>query len=209
MMSGRRSAGAWLGIGVAVLAVTSACTLPGHRLETNPADLAPKLAQSTFIEEGKLVALVVSTRPMRFRLDRPYIPIEIAVVDKGLEKLSLTRESFTLVDASGARYAAVGRDELTRDYGNTDIDRELAEALPFVRTRFPTYRRVVSNFTPGFDAPIVRDHVFLSKFTYLYDMIYFPRPEGDLVHQPLELLVSAPELPDPLVIRFQLQDGKK
>jgi hypothetical protein len=169
-----------------------------------PQDLAPKLARSTFLEQGPLVALAVSTRPMRYRLDRPFIPLEIAVVNKGLPALTLTPESFVLADEAGHQYPVVGREELSRLYGSTDPDRQLAEALPFLLSKFATFRREPSNFSPGFDAPIARDHVGLPRFGYLYDFVYFPRPEGDLVHQPLDLVVTAPELTDRLVIRFLL-----
>lgn len=169
--------------------------------------LDPTLRQSTYIEEGNLVALIVSTRPTRFRLSRDYIPLEIAVVNKGLEKLSLTPESFTLV-AGGKEYAVAGSEELRKNYGSVDVDRNFLEAGPAVASRFSSYTLVPSNMTPGFDQPIARDRVFLPRFSYIHDVIYFPRPPGEIVSQPLELFLRAPELPNPVFVRFEVR-GKK
>jgi hypothetical protein len=192
----------WLpATGGVLMLVAAACAVRNP----SPGVLDPKLARSTFIEESELLALVVSTRPMRFRTDRPYVPLEIAVVNKGLESLTLTRESFALVDGEGRRYPLATREELSRLYGSTDVDRRLAEAEPFVANRFSTYRRIPSNLTPGFDDPIGRDRLFIPRFGYILDFVYFPRPEGALVGQPLELFVTAPELPDPVFTRFALE----
>ena len=190
---------------VAVVAsslVGAACVT---RSAQSPGGIHPKLARSTYIEEGELLALVVSTKPMRYRMDRPFIPLEIAVVNKGLASLTLTRESFNLVDGQGRQYPAVGRQELTRGYGSTDVDRRYAEAAPFVKNRFPTYRLIPSNLSPGFDASIARNRLFIPRFGYVLDFLYFPRPDGDLTGRPLELIIRAPELSDPVFVRFVLE----
>lgn len=189
--------------------LAAGCVLPGcvfRETAVNPGGMAPKLARSTFLEQGPLVALVVSTRAMRHRLDRPFLPLEIAVVNKGLASLTLTPESFTLRDQAGNEFPAVGREELSRLYGSTDRDRAYAEALPFVAQKFSSYRVEPSNFTPGFDAPIVRRKVALPRFSYLHDFIYFPRPPDDLALKPLELIVSAPDFDERLFIRFGLEE---
>src|ERR1043165_9096545 len=99
---------------VTVLACSSSCL---HREnETTGARTDKKLSRWSYIEEGNLVALVVSTRTARYRLDRSYIPLEVAVVNKGMEKLSLTPESFILGGPDGKRYPVVGRDELSKGY---------------------------------------------------------------------------------------------
>ena len=100
-----------------------------------PSDLDRKLSQSSYIEQGKLMALIVGTRVTRLRENRPYIPLEVSVVNKALASISFTAESFTLVDSEGNRYSPVGFDELKKDYGNIDIDRRLELCrLPIVGT---------------------------------------------------------------------------
>ncbi len=198
-----RGPAVWLATLVAVASLAFAtCASPERRVSGTPLD--PKLSRFTYIEEGNLVALIVSTRATRYRLTRPYIPVEVAVVNKGLDSLTLTRESFTLIDAAGSRYPVVGRDELSRGYGNTDVDRRLSDAIRLLQLKFSAYEPVPANLTPGFDRGIARDRVHLPRFSYMVDFIYFPRPKGNLVEGPLELHVRAPELPDPVFVRFSV-----
>ncbi len=165
--------------------------------------LDTKLALSTWIEDGEQVALIVSTRATRFRLKLAYVPIEVAVVNRGLESLSLTRESFTLVDVRGRRYPLAGRKELDKGYrGNVDLDRRsFTEAAPIVFGKYQAFARVPSNFSPGFDNPIALDRVFLPRFSYLLDFLYFPTPENYAAGEPLELRIAAPELQDAVFVR--------
>lgn len=169
----------------------------------------PKLSLTTYIEEGNIAALVVGTRPTRYRLDRKYIPIEIAVVNKGLASLTITPESFTLVGADGTQYPVAGRNELSSGYGSTDVDRRLADAFRYVNNRFSSYSRQPSNLTPGFDRGVPRDHIVLPRFGYLLDFIYFPRPADPLVDQSLELQLRAPELEQPVFVRFAVEGAKR
>ncbi len=166
--------------------------------------LDPKLALSTWIEEGSEIALIVSTRATRFRLKQPFVPIEIAVVNRGLEGVTLTRESFTLADSKGNRYPLAGRQELTEGYGGSvDVDRRnFYEAAPIVLGKYQSYNAVPSNFSPGFDNPIALDRVSLPRFSYILDFLYFPTPLGFAEGEPLELLLSAPELENPVFVRF-------
>ncbi len=169
--------------------------------------LDPKLAQATWIEEGSQVALIVSTRAARYRLKQPFLPFEIAVVNRGLEGITLTRESFTLVDARGNRYPMAGRQEIYGDYGgSTDVDRRnFSEAAPIVLGKYQGFSYVRSNFTPGFDDSIAIDRIALPRFSYILDFVYFPTPPGFLEGEPLELLLSAPELENPVFVRFTVR----
>lgn len=169
--------------------------------------LDPKLAQATWIEEGSQVALIVSTRATRYRLQQPFLPLEVSVVNRGLEGLTLTRESFTLIDARGNRYPMAGREELSEGYGgSTDLDRRnFTEATAIVLGKYQSYSYIRSNFTPGFDNSIAIDRVALPRFSYLLDFLYFPTPPGFVEGEPLELLLSAPELGDPVFVRFTVQ----
>jgi hypothetical protein len=169
-----------------------------------PADTDPKLSQSTFIEEGNLVALIVGARVTRLREKKPYIPLEIAVVNKGLPGLSFTAESFTLVDQEGNRYSTVGFDELREGYGNIDLDRRLGEVPPVVRGTRQGYNELPSTLTGSFDKPITRK-VFLPKFGYINDIIYFPTPAAGVRGRKFELFLDAPELEDPVFVRFEVQ----
>jgi hypothetical protein len=167
-------------------------------------NLDAKLASTTWIADGEQVALVVSTKATRFRLGLAYVPIEVAVVNRGLKSLSLTRESFSLVDGQGARYPLAGRKELGEGYhASVDVDRrKFSEAAPIVTGKYQSFSRVPSNFSPGFDNAIALDRVFLPRYSYLLDFLYFPTPGGYAPGAPLELQVTAPELENPIFVRF-------
>lgn len=174
---------------------------------TAPGEISPKLALSTYYEEGTQLAIIVGVRPALFRKDRPYIPLEIAVVNKGLPLITVSRESFVLVAAQGKSLPAVSSEELSHASGSRDLDGRLGEIESVIERRYGepgrgTYIRVRSNLTPGFDDAIARDPVPLNRFSYMVDMIYFPNPGLEKGTGPFDLLVRVPELPDPLVVRF-------
>jgi hypothetical protein len=183
---------------------TSSCVLGEPARKSDPR-LDPTLRLSTYIEEGALVALVVSTRATRLRLDQQFIPIEVAVVNKGLPSLTITPESFALRTVDGREFPVVDRQELLRGYGSTDNDRRFPEAGPAVETRFRSFNRAPSNMFPGFVDGIPRTRVLVARFEYMVDVIYFPRPAGDLHAVPLELSLRAPELDDPVFVRFTIR----
>lgn len=196
-------------LSAAVLLALPGCApvLQPNEMTVEEGRLDPKLAQATWIEEGSQVALIVSTRATRYRLKQPFLPLEVSVVNRGLEGLTLTRESFTLVDARGNRYPMAGRQELSDGYGgSTDLDRRnFTEATPIVLGKYQSYSLIRSNFTPGFDDSIAVDRVSLPRFSYLLDFLYFPRPPGFVEGEPLELLLSAPELGESVFVRFTVQ----
>jgi len=188
---------------IAVLGFSaSGCASTARRA---PSDVDRKLGQSSYIEEGKLLALIVGTRVARYRETRPYIPLEVAVVNKALSSISFTAESFTLVDAEGNRYGTVGFEELQKGYGNVDLDRRLEELGPLVRGSYLSYEQRPSALTGSFDKPIVQK-VFLPKFTFVVDTIYFPTPTTGVKGKKFELFLTAPELPDPVFVRFEIAD---
>lgn len=188
------------------LAATACLREPGA---TDPRGPDPKLGLSTYIEEGRLVALAVSVRAASFRSSERYLPLEVAVANKGLERISLTPESFTLVDAAGRRFAAVGQRELSAGYPNPDLDRRFSEAGALFERRFPAYARMPSNMTPGFDDGVARDHVFLPRFGTMSDFLYFPRPDVDASRDALELVLTSPELREPVFVRFIVGGGRR
>src|SRR4029434_6833154 len=89
-------------------------------------DVDRKLSTFAFIEEGKIATLIVDTRPTRYRDGESYVPIEIAIANRGVKQLTLTRESFTLADENGNRYPCASPKELLASYDFLDLDRNLS-----------------------------------------------------------------------------------
>lgn len=171
-----------------------------------------KLSTFAFMDENKLVTIIVDTRPTRYREAEPYIPLEICISNNGLRQLRLTRESFTLIDELGNRYPAAGPKELIKAYNMLDMDRgSLAELEGIVFNRFATYTRYPSQFSPtefvGISGgnSIVRDSLVLPKFGYMLDFLYFPQPTTGLKEHYFELFVTSPDLPDPVFVKFEVR----
>jgi hypothetical protein len=198
----------------ALVLVAGSCTerrpAPGEKV--NLAGLDRKLSTFAFIEEGKLVSFIVDTRPTRYREEGGYIPLEICVANRGLKKVSLTRESFTLRDQDGNEYPCAGPKELIEGYEFLDLDRRLAELREIIFNRFGAFTEYPSKFSPTrlgpantLDSTIVRDSVGIPQFGYIVDYIYFQRPKAGVVGKRFELFMKARELPDPVFVKFAVQ----
>lgn len=201
---------------IAVLAVSSllgafGCMARSPVRGTEVTGLDRKLATHAFIEEGDLVVMVVDVRASRLHDESDYVPVEIAIANRGLKSLTLTRESFQLLDEEGNRFHVVSPRELMAHHDSLDYDRRLGELGGMLEDqKFATYTRYRSRFSPIRDAPpgqstIVKDRVTLPRFGYLIDFLYFPRPETGLLEKRLELHMEAPELPDPVFVKFEVR----
>lgn len=197
-------------IGVCLLlALAAGCgtTREIRGVETR-ADVDRTYTRFSYIEDGDLVTLVANTKPTRYREEADFLPLEIGLANRGLRQLTLTRESFTLVDEGGQRYPVVTPRELLEGYPYLEMDqevRELRNILP--PNKFAAMTRYPSNFSPNRAAAgrIVRDRVSLPKFGYLLDMLYFPTPPGGVLDKKFELIVTAPELEDPIFVKFWVE----
>jgi hypothetical protein len=175
------------------------------------ADVDRKLSTFAYIEEGKLATFIVDTRPTRYREKERYIPVEIAIANRGVRQLSLTRESFTLADENGNRYPCASPKELLANYDFLDLDRNLAELNEIVFNRFGAMTAYPSKFSPtrrisrAGESTVVTDNVQLPKFGYLLDMLYFPAPANGLLGHKFELTMTAPELTDPIFVKFEVK----
>jgi hypothetical protein len=209
-MKSRRIAAATALAATVVLATAVSCATRREIRGEEVSGLDRKLSTFVFIEDGDLVDFVVSTQATRYRENEPYIPIEIAVANHGLKQLSLTRESFTLIDAAGVRRPAAGPAELMESYEFLDMDPALFELESILTTKYAAMTRYPSNFSPRRTASrrrsnVVRDLVSIPKFGYVIDTLYFPAPQGGVKGRRFELFMDAPELPDPVFVRFEVR----
>ena len=180
---------------------------PQEMRGTEASDLDEKLSTHAYIEDGDLVTLIVDIKATRDRGNEEYIPFEIAIANKGLRRLTISRESFVLVDQDGNRYPLASPRELLQKYKKLDFDRNYAEIESIVFNRFSTYTRYRSRFspthmmTPG-GTNLVQDGVTLPRSGYVIDWIYFPLPQGGVENRKFDLFISAPELEDPVFVKF-------
>ncbi len=201
---------------VLICAVLAGCTLAGscsirqpiRGQETSRFDR--KLSTFAYIEEGDILTLIVDTRPARDKDGSSYVPLEIAIANHGLRKLTLTLESFTLIDGEGNRYPAAGARELLENYGMLDFDRNLGELEGIIFNKFAAMPRYPSHFSPTrtvsvSGSSLVRDLVALPRHGYLIDFVYFPAPKTGVRDQPFELFLDSPDLAEPVFVKFEVR----
>jgi hypothetical protein len=207
-----RTIGILFGLTAVVLILTGACAGRSEMRGQTTTGLDRKLSTYAYIEDGDLIDLIVGTRPARYREDSNFMPVEIAIANRRLKQLTLSRESFVLVDEEGNRYPCASPQELLEAYRFLDWDREpsVSELYALIDTKYAAFTRYPSNFSPTHEARasrygVVVDRVALPKFGYLMDMLYFPAPGTGVKNHRFELFVSAPELPDPVFVKFEVR----
>ena len=194
-----------------LLLVMTACASRQPMTGQQAADVDRKLSTFAFIEEGKLATFIVDTRPTRYREGEAYIPVEVAIANRGVKKLSLTRESFTLADEAGNRYPCASPKELLANYDYLDLDRNLSELSEIVFNRFGAMTPYPSKFSPTRrptrigESMVVTDTIQLPRYGYMLDMLYFPAPSTGLKGHKFELSMTAPELADPIFVKFEVK----
>ena len=182
------------------------CITTSKYAERDVSGLDRRLDSFTYMEEGDLITLCVSTYATRFHEEDKYIPVEIAVANRSLNNLTLTRESFTLIDEAGNRYSLVPSKELLENYDKQDFDRRFGHILSVVLGKFDLYQPVDSNFEPErMSARIVYDKVELPKFSWTADMLYFDKPKTGLKGKKFELFLTAKELAEPVFVKFMVE----
>jgi hypothetical protein len=193
---------------LALIILTASCAARQELRGQETNDLDRKLSTFAFIEEGDLITFIIGTRATRYRENSSYMPLEICIGNNGLKKLTLTRESFVLIDEQGNRYPVANPRELMERYEFLDLDRSaLAELDDIVFNKFGAYTRYGSKFSPTHLAStgrsnLVRDLVSLPKFGYLIDFIYFPAPATGLKGHRFELFMESPDLLEPVFVKF-------
>lgn len=193
---------------VALTAVACAGRRPMRGGEVGGLDR--KLSTFTFIEEGDLVTLIVNTRATRYRENTDFIPIEFALANHALRSLTLSRESFLLIDEQGRRYHVANPRDLLASYDFLELDRRLNEIPNLVFNRFAAFTRYRSSLSPtrvppaGAEPATVWERVAVPKSGYIIDMLYFPRPRGGVLNQKFELQLTTTELPHPIFVKFEV-----
>jgi hypothetical protein len=193
-----------------VVPLFAACVTRQPMTGQQAADVDRKLSTFAFIEEGTIATFIVDTRATRYREKERYVPLEIAIANRGVKQLTLTRESFTLADETGNRYPCASPKELLDGYDFLDLDRNLAELGEIVFNRFAAMTAYPSQFSPtralrpGVRG-IVTDTVVLPRYGYMLDVIYFPQPSTGLKGHKFELTMTTPELTDPIFVRFEVK----
>ena len=193
--------------------ITACATTTSRRADEagDEASLSFRASTFVFIEYCDLATVAVGTRAARYRDNDDFMPVEISVANENVRRLVVTRESFTLIDEDGNRYAVADARDLRRGYRFLDMDRTTLSELPDVTSStFDAFRPFPSKFTPTFDAippdrltlVAVRDTVILTRLSYLVDYIYFPKPVGGITGHRFDLVFKSLSIPDSVRVTF-------
>lgn len=177
--------------------------------------LHPRLTRWTYLERGNLAALAVDVQAALKREDSEYIPLGVGVANLRIPKIRLNRESFTLVDEAGRRYALASVQEV-RSLGqlmNYDLRLSRNFGEVFSTTYQPWPRRASTFFpVPGVSndpifrrRSLVNDRVELNNSSYMIDVLYFPHPEGEILGNYFELWMDSEDLEEPLFVKFRVK----
>ena len=190
---------------VLVLGLSATSCILGGRSERarRPGELDRKLDAFTYLEEGKLIALAAGTEAARYRDKDKYFPVALAVANKGAGTLMISRESFTLQDENGKRYAAVPASELNVGYNFLELDRNFTGTFSVFLSRFSNYERLMSNLYPTRSSPgIVIEKLEVPRFYHIFDWLYFPRPTDGVLGHRFELHMDCPGLEEGVFVKF-------
>jgi len=192
----------WLSVlGCVVLLMTEYTPAKGISQE----ELDPKYDQFTYVVEIDTVSVGVTTYVARYREKEEYMPLEIGIANKTFDKLTLTRNSFILIDELGNEYSLIPVEELLKNYHKQEADLKIAHITQISRSLFGGLTQVESNFQPGrVSDKLVMDRVELPKWYYMIDMLYFQHPATGIKGKKFEFRINAPELEQPIQVRFRV-----
>jgi len=168
-------------------------------------ELDLKYDQFTYVVEIDTVSVGVTTYVARYREKEEYMPLEIGIANKTFDKLTLTRNSFILIDELGNEYSLIPVEELLKNYHKQEADLKIAHITQISRSLFGGLAQVESNFQPGrVSDKLVMDRVELPKWYYMIDMLYFQHPATGIKGKKFEFRINAPELEQPIQVRFRV-----
>jgi hypothetical protein len=197
---------------LAAAAVTLATHCASTRGLPREDNLHPRLTPTAYLEEGKLVAFAVDTEAAAWRDKEPLIPLPVSVANKGLINLTISRESFTLVDEQGNRYPLATVEQGREVGGLTSIDWSMsARFFEVISSSYSSWTYENAVFFPNnLSSPafarrgLLRDRLELPKFTWSADILYFPHPKGPVPGHRFEIWLGAPELRESVFVKFRV-----
>ncbi len=146
--------------------------------------LAQERAQTQilFIAENDAGKVWANTSLTLQRMNEPYLPIVVAVENKGAKSVTLDRDSFWLTDLDEIVYVMPSVKEQRKNYSKTVIDYRMISyaGIPWEGWRW-NRRLEPANFFPNLRASsgnITKDRMTLRQRHAIVDLLYFERPRN-------------------------------
>ncbi len=151
----------------------------------------PAPTQILFIVENDFGKVWANTSLTLQRTNEPYLPIAVAVENKGVKSVSLDRSSFFLTDLDGIVYLMPTVKEQRKNYSKTVIDYRMVSyaGIPWEGWRW-NRRLEPANFFPNLRASsgnTTKDRVTLRQRHAMVDLLYFERPRNLSMNRPFFL----------------------
>lgn len=190
-----------------LIVLLSACAGTTGRSPASAEKLSAKLTPFTYYDEGDLAFIGADTRAAQYIKDESMFPVGIAIVNKTLKSMTISRESFTLEDGQGKRYPLVSYEEFRSSYRRSNTDDRLSDN--FVESmigRFLNFSRTPLRLFPNTGSTNnARNETELARRQMALGYVYFPVPEGGIHQKVFRLLVKIKEYPETFVVRFKVR----
>jgi hypothetical protein len=190
-------------------AVTAVIGCVSNQINTMPRDPGSTpsntLSPTIYYEEGRLVFLSVDVNLSKYQLEADLIPLEIGIVNKGLQTLTVGPELITLRSRNNESWPVASAKESSGNSLRSSFDRsrQPVSFVALIDQRFGNSRFKSSTGVRQGNATMNRT-VSLLQREWTAAQIWFPNPGGELKGAIFEVWLNSPELPDPVftTIRF-------
>jgi hypothetical protein len=168
-------------------------------------DTSMRFAFATFKESSGPITILVGSYTAAFEPAEEFVPLQIAIGIRGKDaSLTITPDSFTLIDPDGNSYPTATYSELAPHDRLMRSAEAIDRAQPLVMgQQFANSTRIQSRFYPVPSERIRIPRVHLDRTTYLRDLLYFKRPSSGL-DGVLTLRFEAQGMAEPIDVRFEV-----
>jgi len=168
-------------------------------------DTSMRFAFATYKEKSGPITVLVGSYTAAFGEGEDLVPLQIAIGIRGQDaKLTITPESFTLIDPDGNSYPMASYSELARHDRLMRFTEVIDRAQPLVLgEQFANSKPIQSRFFPVLAEGTRIPRVHLDRTTYLRDLFYFKRPSLGL-DGVLTLRFKAQGMSEAIDVRFEV-----
>lgn len=191
-------------IGILLLAAALSVAVPPTR--GGDTSSSESFSFATYKEKDGPITILVGSFPASLNEGEAFFPLQVAVGVRGRDAtLTVTRESFTLIDPDGKVYPMATYREIRARDRLLEFNQSIDTAQPLViGQQFANSFRIASRFFPSpasTSSPV--DRVHLKRTVYFKDLIYFPYPDLGL-RGVLTIRFRTKEMTRPIDVRFEV-----
>lgn len=160
-----------------------------------------------FTNDGPQGKIWVNVDLTRQRLDQPYVPMIVAILNNAAKPIMLDRSSFHLIGPDGRKAPMATIQEIRKNYKKLNFDWRTfnAQGMPFGTRLSPEYY-VQSRFFPSMTdgGSIKVDRLQIPPSYWTVDLLYFERPSGLAEGRPVVLEAAPRGWEKPILVTIQL-----